>query len=148
MNRDERLANMPVALANVMGELIEAGVEPVAVACEAAIGVRIFMGRHLSGDQASALLREQAALAECPDRSSRPATEAEHLELLDKALQFIRTLQLAGISESLAVTALNSACVLTVARTRGAAGAAAWLRGVASQTEVQAAAIDQAAKGT
>ena len=148
MERNEQLQNFPAALANCMGELVDAGVAPAAVACETATGLRIFVGRHMAGDQAAALLREQAALVERPDRSRLPESARELLELQEKASQFIRTLQLAGVSEDSAVSALHQACILAVMRTRGGPAAVAWLRSIADRTEEMLPTIEQLAKGS
>lgn len=148
MDRDERMQNFPAALANCMGELVDAGVTPAAVACETATGLRIFVGRHMPGDQAAALLREQAALVERPDRSRLPETDRELIELQEKASQFIRTLQLAGVSENSAVSALHQACILAVVRTRGGPAAVAWLRAIADRTEEMLPVIEHLAKAS
>lgn len=145
MERDPRVANASKAIVTLADECVAGGVEAVAVALEIALGVREFLQGKMPPAAAAALLRECAASIERPDRSAMKASERELLELSDKGLQFIRTLQLAGVDQANAITALTNASVLEFARTRGAAAAAQWLKRLADHTESNAAAIDRAA---
>lgn len=72
--------------------------------------------------------------------------EVQKLLLLSGATeQFMKSLQEAGFEEPDIVTALNNACIIAVARTRGAAGAASWLQRIAETTLSNAAEVDQIA---
>ncbi len=148
MERDPRIEHMPAAMANVVSELVDAGVKPEAVARELVDGAGRFMAKHKLGERGPALLRQKAAELEPTSRDSMEAPMAEALERLSNAQSFLRTMQLAGAPERAAVTATLKACVLAVARTKGAALAADWLEAMARETRDHAAMIDLAAKAS
>src|SRR5687767_2339088 len=123
MERDERIANASSAIVKLAGELVAGKIAPLAVANEIGVALGQFLSKHFTPTQAAAIMREQAAKIDPPDRQRMIPDERELLDLDDKAQQFINTLQIAGIEEPTAVTALTNACILRVARTKGAAGA-------------------------
>src|SRR5688572_2697448 len=111
MERDPRIRNASEAILRLSREMVNAGppgggITPAAVANEIAFALGKFLSQHFSPTQAAAMLREQAGKVDPPDRKHLTPGEAELLELGDKAQQFINTLQIAGIEESTAVTAL------------------------------------------
>lgn len=143
MERDHRLANISSAIAKLANECVGGGCSVVAVGNEIALGFAAFMQGHGPAAQAAAVLRDHAfRLAATDHRKHMPESEQEMLDLADRGLQFIRTLELAGISTNAAVTALQNACTVRVAQERGAAGAAAWLKGLAALTEKNAEAFE------
>lgn len=146
MERDPRLAHLPQAIVNCASEIADGAVKPPAVAIEIAVGLRDFLEQEMPEGTAAAMLREVAREMEPKVRSATPGDATELIELADRADQFLRTLQLAGIAETVAITAVHNACVIAVARTRGAAGAVAWLRSVADATEKSGVLVDVVAQ--
>ena len=145
MERDPRIANASKAIVSLGDEMVAGGVSPLAVANETALGLGQFLAKHFTPTQAAGMLREQAVVIDPPNRDDMAATDRELLDLADHAQSYINAQQIAGIEERDAVSALVNACTLRVARQAGAAGAAAWLRGLANNTEAHAAAIDMLA---
>lgn len=148
MERDPRISQSSQAIVKLANEMVEGGVAPLAVANEIALGLGEFLAAHFTPTQAAGMLRDQAHSIGRPDRRQMASDERELLELADNAQQFINTLQIAGIEERDAVTAIVNACTLRVARSRGAAGAADWLRRLADQVEIHAGAITAAARSS
>jgi hypothetical protein len=149
MQRDPRLENLPETFVNVISELMDAGVTAEAVAAELAIGLTTFIKRHLPCRDGAALFRDHADALVMMARADAPQLEPSACELLglrDRAEGFIRGLEAEGVRESDAITALNNACVMRVAKSRGAAGATVWLRRMADHAEANARSIDQVAK--
>lgn len=144
---DMRLFNMPKAIANLADECVAAGVTPANVVEAVADGLGIVLTRHYQAEQAAALLRIQAGKIEMTaPRAPMPSDERELVDLARRAHEFINTLQVAGIEELVAVTVLMNTAVERVARTRGAAGAAHWLRSLASMVDKFGDAIEVTAR--
>lgn len=141
---DMRLFNMPKAIANIADECIAAGVTPANAIEAVADGLGLVLTRHYPAEQAAALLRLQAGKIEATAAPARPMTmdEQELLELASKAHEFINTLQVAGIAEHVAITSICNSLVERVARMRGAAGAAHWLRQLAALVDANGDAIE------
>ncbi|MGN5375920.1 hypothetical protein [Sphingomonas hankookensis] len=123
----EAVARFAGAVANLSADLLAAGVQPEALAA----GLRIEAGkveRHV------------------PPVSGRQPDERELTELARKAHEFINTIQIAGIEEQTAVVVISHVLVERVARTRGAAGAAHWLRGLARLVDANGDVIETTSK--
>jgi len=103
------------AVRNIAVELLGAGVQP--------------------GPLAAALRMRTAEVEAKASTSTTTPNERELIDLAAKAHEFINTLQIAGIEEHVAVTALSVASVERVVRSRGGAAAATWLRSLASLVE-------------
>lgn len=146
LERDPRIANLSAAVTKLADECVAGGVKPSAVALEMAGGVAEFLTGHATPSATAALMREVAVSVDRPDRRDMPPADRELLDLSDKGLQFIRGLQLAGVDQATAITALTNASILEFARARGATAAAQWLRRLADHTESSAAALDSVAR--
>jgi len=72
--------------------------------------------------------------------------EKELVDLASRSQQFLRMLELSGIDESAAVTAVHNACVLRLVRSSGAPAAAAWLRRVADLVDNNSARYEMVAQ--
>ncbi len=114
------------AVSNLSAELLQSGVGHAALAA----GLRVEAGKI-----------EVAA-----PRIGMSTDEVELAGLVRQAHDFINTLMIVGIDEPVAVSAINNALVERVARTRGAAGAANWLRSIANLVEANAASIEETAR--
>lgn len=125
-DRAEAVRRFTSAIGTVAKELLDAGAqhEPLAAA-----------------------MRIQANVVEMAGpRAPMTAGEQELADLARKAHEFINTLQVAGIEEHVAVTVIANTAIERVARTRGAAGAAHWLRALANLVDKNGDAIETTAK--
>ena len=118
----EAVQRFTAAVGNLSAELLAAGVHPEALAA----GLRIEAGR---------------VEARTP-KTETTMDERELIDLTRKGHEFINTLQVAGITERVAVTVLGHVLIERVARTGGAAGAAHWLRGLARLTDANGDAFE------
>lgn len=100
------------------------------------------------GEGIAAALRIKAAAieAELPRGEGMTPDERELVDLARTGHEFINTMQVAGIAEQVAVTVLGNVLVERVARVRGAAGAADWLRRLATLVDANAEAIEVTAQ--
>ena len=126
-DRGEAVARFTSAVATIAAELLTAGAPAEALA---------------------AALRMRAAAIEVglPRTKGMTPNEAELVDLARTGHEFINTLQVAGIAEPVVVTVLGNVLVERVARVRGAAGAADWLRRLAALVDANAEAIEVTAQ--
>lgn len=122
-HKPEAIRNFCTAIANLARELIDTG----GVTHESlAAGLRIEAGKI-----------ELAA-----PRAPMATDEREMVDLARKSHEFINSLMVAGIDERVAVVTIGNTLVERVARTRGAAGAAHWLRSLANLVDANGDAIE------
>ncbi|MAM37510.1 MAG: hypothetical protein CL949_03175 [Erythrobacter sp.] len=126
-HKPEAIRNFCTAIANLARELIEAGgVTHSALAA----GLRVEAGKiEVAGP-----------------RDPMSMDEREMVDLARKAHEFINSLMVAGVDERIAVVTIGNTLVERVARTRGAAGAAHWLRGLATLVDQNGDAIEETSK--
>lgn len=126
-DKPEAVRNLCAAISNLASELIQTG----GVSHDAmAAGLRMAAGKiELAGP------REPMAM-----------NDREMIDLARKAHEFINTLMVAGIDERIAVVTIGNTLIERVVRTRGAAGAAQWLRGLAKVVDDHGGEIETTAR--
>lgn len=126
-DKPEAVRNLCAAISNLASELIQTG----GVSHDAmAAGLRMVAGKiELAGP------REPMAM-----------NDREMIDLARKAHEFINTLMVAGIDERIAVVTIGNILIERVVRTRGAAGAAQWLRGLAKVVDDHGGEIETTAR--
>lgn len=121
-NKAGNITNFCGAIGNVSKELIAAGVPADALAA----GLRI----------------EASKVEAKGTRADMPADELEMVDVQRRGHEFINALQVAGIDERLAISALSNALIERVVRTNGAGGASTWLRNLAGMVDQHGALIE------
>lgn len=146
-NQRQQVSNLATAITNITLQCIAGGVSPEVMAETVAKALGQVLGLYAEPQQASAFFRIEAAKLEAATMpvAGAPIDVAEMMELGRKVQTFIDTLQLAGIEEGVAVTAVANAVVERMARYHGAKGSAAWLRRLADVAEQNETAINQMA---
>ncbi len=140
-------SNFGIATSNVARELIAAGASPMTVADTLAAALGRILSEFVKPEPAAAMLRIQAGRIEATRPTvARDADEAEMIDLGRRCHEFVNTLQVAGIEENLAVSALINMAIERVARTGGAAGASHWLRRMADMVDKNGDAIETIAR--
>lgn len=126
-DKPEAVRSLCAAISNLASELIQTG----GVSHDAmAAGLRIAAGKiELAGP-----------------RGPITTEDREMIDLARKAHEFINALMVAGIDERIAVVTIANSLVERVARTRGAAGAAHWLRGLAKLVDDNGDTIEATAR--
>ena len=123
----EAVQRFVTAVANLSRELIESGGVPHQML---AAGLRIEAGKiEVAGPRAPMK----------PD-------ERELVDLARKTHEFVNSLQVAGIDETVAITVLGNTAIERVARRSGASGAEQWLRGLAAFVGANGSALEQTAR--
>lgn len=146
-DRDYSVFNLPKAIVNVANECVAGGVPADDVIESVANALGQLMPQHMDPEAAAALLRIEAGKIErtIPKPVRAPA-EQELVDLARRSHEFINTMQVAGMDESTIVTTLANTAIERVARTRGADGAALWLRRMAAVVDANASAIETTAR--
>jgi len=140
-------SNFGLATTNIARELITAGASPMTVAEALATSLGKILSENVKPEPAAAMLRIHAGRIEATrPTQARDADEAEMMDLGRRSHEFINTMQIAGIEERAAVSAILNTAIERVARIGGAASAAHWLRRMADLVDKNGDAIETIAR--
>lgn len=137
------------AIFNIAIERFEAGDRCAVIVQAVGLALGKLLAQFSEPEESAAWLRMEARKIESmAPKAKGSASVPELVQIQHRAQEFINTLQVAGIAENEAVTAMHNACVERVVRASGAAGAAQWLRNLAKLTEQNGPALEAIARAS